>query len=381
MITKKQARQFLLLKQGLYGPKKFHGKIGILKFVQQASCVQFDPIDVCGKNHELVLQSRVEGFEKSQVYELLYQDKVLIDWFDKNMSICLRKDWPYFSYQREWALTEKKSHHAIPQAIDEVLNFIQENGEVTSKDLSMQEKVDWYWGVPSSLARAVLDTLYDQGRLVISRKQNTRKFYDLPERHIQEEVLEADNPNRTRHDQWCWKVLRRIGGVGMLHANNSYAYIGIDGLKAKERGEVFATLLADERIKEVKVDGCKLPFYYLAGDQGLMEQVIAGLEESDRLEFVAPLDNLIWDRKMIEELFDFSYKWEIYTPIVDRKFGYYVLPILMGDRFVGRIEIKRDRKNKTFDILNIWWEEKAYNTKENRKRVKEHAKEFAKMMV
>ena len=381
MITKKQARQFLLLKQGLYGSKKFQGKMGILEFVQQAACVQFDPIDVCGKNHELVLQSRVEGFQKKLVYDLLYQDKVLIDWFDKNMSICLREDWPYFSYQREVAFTRKKSHQAIPQAIDKVLAFIRENGEVKSKDLSMQEKVDWYWGVPSSLARAVLDTLYDQGRLVVSHKQNTRKFYDLPDRHIQKDLLEAVNPNRTRHEQWCWKVLRRIGGVGMLHANNSYAYIGIDGLKAKERAAVFASLLRDEKIREVVVEDCKLPFYYLSGDQELMDQVIAGVEESDRLEFIAPLDNLIWDRKQIEELFGFSYKWEIYTPIKERKFGYYVLPILMGDQFIGRIEIKRDRKNKKFDILGIWWEKNECNTKENQKKVKDHAKLFAEMMV
>jgi hypothetical protein len=380
MISKKQARQFLLLKQGLYGSKKFQGKTGILEFVQQAACVQFDPIDVCGKNHELVLQSRVEGFEKSQVYDLLYKDKVLIDWFDKNMSICLREDWPYFSYQRERARNRSRSKEEVDRVAEEVLDIIRANGAVSSKELAMKEKVDWYWA-PTSLARAVLDTLYDQGRLVISHKQNTRKSYDLPERHIKKEVLEAENPNRTRHEQWCWKVLRRIGGVGMLHANNSYAYIGIDGLKAKERSQVFATLMEEEKIREVEVEDCKLPYYYLANDQDLMDQVIAGVEESDRLEFVAPLDNLIWDRKMIEELFDFSYTWEIYTPIVDRKFGYYVLPILMGDRFVGRIEIKRDRKNKKFDILNIWWEEKTSNTKENRKRVKEHAEQFAEMMA
>lgn len=380
MITKKQARQFLLLKQGLYGPKRFQGKEGIYAYVKQAACVQFDPIDVCGKNHELVFQSRVEGFQKSELYELLYEDNALIDWFDKNMSICLREDWPYFSYEREWAYTGKKSNPAIKEACDEVLAYIRENGQVSSKDLTFQEKVDWYWGVPTSLARAVLDTLYDQGRLVISQKQNTRKFYDLPERHIPEELLQTENPNKTQHDQLCWKVLRRIRGVGMLHANNSYAYIGIDGLKAKQRSEVFHSLLEQKKIQEIHVEGCRLPFYYVTGDQLLMDRVMAGVEESDRLEFIAPLDNLIWDRAMIEELFGFSYKWEIYTPIKDRKFGYYVLPILMGDQFIGRIEMKRDRKKKKFDVLNIWWEEKVFNTKENRKRVKAHAKEFMKVM-
>lgn len=380
MISKKQARQFMLLKQGLYGPKIYHGKYGIESYVRQAACVQFDPIDVCGKNHELVFQARVEGFEKTHLFELLYQDKVLIDWFDKNMSICLREDWLYFSYEREWAYTGKRSSDAIQEACDKVLDYIRENGEVTSKDLVFQEKVDWYWGVPTTLARAVLDTLYDQGRLVVSRKQNTRKFYDLTERHISQEILKMENPNQTQHQQLCWKVLRRIRGVGLLHANNSYAYIGIDSLKAKERKEVFDTLLKEERIYEIHVEGCKLPFYYWAEDQPLLDQVINGIDESDRLEFIAPLDNLIWDRVMIEELFGFSYKWEIYTPIKDRKYGYYVLPILLGDRFIGRIEMKRDRKKKKFDILNIWWEEKVFNTKENRKRVKGHAKEFMKVM-
>ncbi len=379
MITKKQARHFLLLKQGLYGPKRFHGKEGIYAYVKQAACVQFDPIDVCGKNHELVFQSRVEGFEKGQLHELLYRDKVLIDWFDKNMSICLREDWPYFSYQRERAHQGSRSKEEVGRVADEVLSIIQENGAVSSKDLAMKEKVDWYWA-PTSLARATLDTLYDQGRLVISHKENTRKFYDLPERHVDEELLKMENPNQTQHEQLCWKVLRRIRGVGLLHANNSYAYIGISGLKAKEREAVFKTLLKEEKIFEISVEGCKLPFYYLSEDQPLIEQVTAGVEESERLEFIAPLDNLIWDRVMIEELFGFSYKWEIYTPIKDRKFGYYVLPILMGDKFIGRIEMKRDRKKKKFEILNIWWEDKAFNTKENRKRVKSHAKEFMKVM-
>lgn len=379
MITKKQARQFLLIKQGLYGTKKFHGKDGIHQYVEQAACVQFDPIDVCGKNHELVLQSRVEGFEKGHIYDLLYKDKVLIDWFDKNMSLCLREDWPYFSYQRERAHNGSRSKDEVERVAEEVLDSIRANGELSSKDLAMKEKVDWYWA-PTSLARAVLDTLYDQGRLVISRKQNTRKFYDLPERHIQKDVLEAENPNQSQHEQLCWKVLRRVGGVGLLHANNSYAYIGINGLKAQERAEVFASLIAEEKIREVWVEGIKLPFYYLSQDQFILDDVQKGVEESERIEFIAPLDNLIWDRVMIEELFGFSYKWEIYTPVVDRKFGYYVLPILLNDRFVGRIEIKRDRKKKKFEILNLWWEDKSYNTKENRKRVKEHAKDFAKMM-
>ena len=92
-LTKQQARQFMLLKHGLIGERKFIGKDGVLAFVRQAGCIQFDPIDVCGKNAELVLQSRVKGFTKKMLYELLYEDRKLIDYFDKNLAIMAFEDW------------------------------------------------------------------------------------------------------------------------------------------------------------------------------------------------------------------------------------------------------------------------------------------------
>mgnify|MGYP002511983147 FL=1 len=86
-FTKKQARQFLLLKHGLLGDYKFVGKEGILSFVRQAGCIQFDPVDVCGRNADLVFQSRIKGYQKTMLYELLYVDRKLVDYFDKNLAI------------------------------------------------------------------------------------------------------------------------------------------------------------------------------------------------------------------------------------------------------------------------------------------------------
>mgnify|MGYP000982290388 FL=1 len=99
-FTNKQARHFILLKQGLIGDYKFTEEQGICDYIKQAGCIQFDPIDVCGKNSELVLQSRVEGFSKDMLYKLLYIDRKLVDYFDKNMSIFSIDDWKYFSKQR-----------------------------------------------------------------------------------------------------------------------------------------------------------------------------------------------------------------------------------------------------------------------------------------
>ena len=102
-LTNRQARQFMLLKQGLLGEYRFIGKQGAYDYVRQMGCIQFDPVDVCGKNAELTLQSRVKGFSKKTLYELLYEDRLLIDFPDKNLSILPAKDWPYFERYREAA--------------------------------------------------------------------------------------------------------------------------------------------------------------------------------------------------------------------------------------------------------------------------------------
>lgn len=102
-LTNRQARQFMLLKQGLLGEYRFIGKQGAYEYVRQAGCIQFDPVDACGKNAELTLQSRVKGFTKKMLYELLYEDRLLLDFPDKNLSILPMEDWPYFERYREAA--------------------------------------------------------------------------------------------------------------------------------------------------------------------------------------------------------------------------------------------------------------------------------------
>ena len=100
-ITQDQARQFILCRQGLLGKHRFIGKDGAYQYVGQAGCIQYDPVDVCEKNAELTLQSRVKGFRKAMLAELLYKDRRLVDYADKELSIWPAEDWPYFSGYRE----------------------------------------------------------------------------------------------------------------------------------------------------------------------------------------------------------------------------------------------------------------------------------------
>ena len=353
VITKSQARRFLLLKHGLLGEHKFEGKQGILEYVKQAGCIQYDPVDVFGKNHELVLFSKVKNFSKDDIYSLLYEERKLIDCLDKCMSICMVSDWPYFEKQRENFEASVISKEATDEAICDILDYIKKNGPVCSSDINFDKTVDWYWS-KTSLARAAMDRLFYRGDLLFHHKKNTRKYYDLAERLIEPEIFSMKNPNKTTEESFEWNILRRIGSVGLLHNNASYAFIGIDGLKSEGRNAALAALEKDGKIREVFVDGIKKNFYYKSDDQEIMKEAAGEKEYKKRVEFIAPLDNLMWDRKVVNELFDFDYKWEIYTPEKDRVYGYYAVPVLYGENMVGRIELKRDREKQRIIVKNLW---------------------------
>lgn len=355
-LTKKQARQFILMKQGLIGEYKFYGKEGVIEFVRQAGCVQFDPIDVCGKNAELVLQSRISGFTKQLLYELLYEDRQLIDYFDKNLAIIEASDWKYFERIRETNRNYGRGHSEVNEIADTIKTVIAEKGPVCSKDLvDFSEKVDWYWS-NTKLSRAALETLYFRGDLIVHHKKGTIKYYALAKDYLPQEILMAEDPHKEELEYMKWRVLRRISAVGLMWNKPSDAWIYIRDMKSSERNIVFSELLMEQKILEVAVEDCKEKFYCLAQDIGMMEEILKATVLKNRTELIAPLDSMIWDRKLIKELFNFDYKWEIYKPEVDRKYGYYVLPILSGERFIGRTEVLSDRKNNRLVVKNIWFE-------------------------
>ena len=127
------------------------------------------------------------------------------------------------------------------------------------------------------------------------------------------------------------------------------------------RKKTFSDLEQSGKICSVLVDGINAPFSYRAEDDPMMQAVLDGTaDQKPRLEFIAPLDPLLWDKNMIAALWDFQYSWEIYTPASKRKYGYYTLPVLWGDKFIGRIEAAADRKSKTLIVKNIWLEPEVH---------------------
>ena len=370
-LTKEQAREFILAKQGLLGSYRFLGKEGAFSYIRQAGCIQFDPVDVCGKNAELTLQSRVKGFRKSMLQDLLYKDRLLVDYADKELSIWPAEDWPYFSPYRERSKALGESFSGLEELEEEAIAYIRENGPVSSDTLPIDGEIFWHssmhwsgnWHGKSKAARSVLEQLYTDGTLIIHHKNGSRKFYDLAERYFDANLLAADNPCKNSEELLCWRILRRIGAVGMLWDKNSNALLGI-GLNTEQRKHILNLLVTSGKILPAQIEGLRTTFYYLAEDEPLMKAVLDGtVDMKQRMEFLAPLDPMLWDKALIASLWDFRYSWEIYVPADKRKYGYYTLPILWGERFAGRIEMVADRKAQVLLVKNVWFEPGVRRTK------------------
>jgi len=370
-ITRDQARRFMLSKQGLLGMHRFIGKTGAYQYVRQAGCIQYDPVDVCGRNAELTLQSRVKGFTKQMLAELLYQDRLLVDYSDKELSVWPSEDWPYFSGYREKSKLLGETFSGIRELEAQAIAYIRENGPVSSDTLPIKGEIFWHssmhwsghWHKPSPAARSVLEQLYTDGVLLIHHKTGSRKFYDLAENYFDQTLLLAENPCPDDESFLRWRITRRIGAVGMLWNRRSDAWLGIQ-MTTDQRNQAFAELESAGVIMPVHVEGIRESLYVLSDDLPLMNAVLKN--ETDikaRLEFLAPLDPMLWDRKLISTLWDYQYSWEIYTPAAKRKYGYYVLPMLYGQNLIGRIEAVADRRKSTLEVRNIWYEPGCKATK------------------
>ena len=370
-MTKDQAKRFILSKQGLLGKYRFVGKQGAYQYIRQAGCIQYDPVDVCGKNAELTLQSRVRGFTRKMLSELLYTDRMLVDYIDKELSIWPKEDWPYFSAYRDRSRMHGAGFPDIPELEEQAIEYIRKNGPVSSDTLPIQGKVFWHssmhwsgnWHGTSPAARSVLEQLYTDGVLLIHHKSGSRKFYDLADRYFSQNLLNENNPCPDEMSFIAWRIRRRIGAVGLLWNRRSDAFLGI-GMNTEQRNAAFEKLEAEGLIQKATVEGIRFPLYFLTEDWPLVNAVLSDdIDLTQRLEFLAPLDPMLWDRKLVEAIWDYHYSWEIYTPAEKRKFGYYVLPMLYGETMAGRIEAAADRKAETLVIKNIWYEPGIRQTK------------------
>jgi uncharacterized protein YcaQ len=356
-LTNLEARRFLLAKQGLWPPRALTGKDGIMAVFNRLACIQFDPLNVVGRNPDLVLQSRVSDYRPDMLYELIYAERKLYDYWDKMMSILPLRDWPRLALLRAaWRErhAERRARHA--EHVETILDVIRQQGPMSSLDFGAQHgvewKTDWRWGQMRA-AKALLEMLGDTGELMVGHRQSARRYYDLAERVLPDEV--AAQPLLTDEEEYLiWRVARRCQGIGLVGPAMGGEVWGFVA-KAPERARAIEALVERGEMVPVQIQGDKRTCHLLARDLPYLEQARAG-SPTPRVAFLAPLDNLLWSRNLIERLFGFSYVWEIYKPAEQRRYGYYVLPVLFGDRFVARFDPRLDREEGKLRILSWHWE-------------------------
>lgn len=375
--TKQQIRRGLAHYQNIDHSEKLYGTDGIKKLMRKLHSIQYDPLNVIGRNADLVLQARIADYRSEMLEYLLYTEHFLTDGFDKEMCIYITEDFERFENVRqiqaqsaERTLSYRGQTEAL-NILQEVRTFVSANGLTGTKDISIGEVRESRWG-HKKLSSAALDYLYTKGELCVAKKIGTQKQFDLTERVIPKDYFSGFR-FMTIEQFLDWYVKRRIAGVGILWGKRGGAWQGNYLWDNELRKSTIARLAEKGELKVIHVEGITEEFY-------CCEDFLESLKSeraSDYARFIAPLDNMIWDRKMTESIFDFSYSWEVYTPVSKRKYGYYVLPVLYNDSFVARFEAVPVSKGKCFEIKNWWWEKGVLTDEKITNTIMEEMERFA----
>jgi uncharacterized protein YcaQ len=342
---------------------------GVRAVFDRLGSIQFDPLGVAGRNHDLVLHARVADYEPAWTEALLYGRRELFETYNKGLSLLPTSELPW--HRDTWhgfaAIHADDTFAKHSDTMVHVLERLRDDGPLSSLDFHRRQTVDWYWG-PTSEVRAVLEALAEAGVISLAHRDGNRRYYDLTERLYPTELLEVeiDERDRKRH-----KLLSRYRAHGLLGAGGqSELWFGIGPARRRAsdppelitRSELRAELIAGGELTPVDVEGVKGERYILGAEVGELREAQRSVEVESSVTdpsvvFLAPLDPLVWDRNLLRSLFEFDYVWEVYVPEAKRRWGYYVLPILWGDRLVGRIEPRIDRDSDSIRILDIWWQD------------------------
>jgi uncharacterized protein YcaQ len=360
------ARRFLAIRHLLAPPRALPAEPeSVMAVVDRFGSLQFDPLEVAGRNHDLVLQARIAGYRRELTDELLYSRRLLFEAHNKALNLLPTRELPYYRIAWDHGAAGRAGQvlaQQVPLA-DKVLAAIEAEGPKCSGDFEREEAIAWHWG-PTTAVRAVLEAFAESGRLGLARRDGNRRYYDLVERLFPADLLEMRVPER---EQRRHKLLSRYRAHGLLGASGSgelWPGIGPAALRAELRTE----LLDRGELLPFTVEGLKGQRFLVADELPLLAQAereiaaeAAGADArpgdgAAACTFLAPLDPIMWDRDALMPLYGFDYRWEVYTPAAKRRWGYYVLPILFGDRLVGRIEPRIDKAGKTVRILGLSWE-------------------------
>ncbi|HHK66903.1 hypothetical protein DRJ24_03785 [Candidatus Acetothermia bacterium] len=354
-IEPSQARIYQLWAVGLHSWAWPAGEDGIRGLLPAIGSIQLDPLPVLGRNHDLVVQARVDGTHPGDLLRLVHGERIGFEYWDKVLCAISIGDFSMFRALMEaggepWERRrEERIEQEHPGAIDSVYRAVAEVGPLSSRELRAMEIAqgeDRSWK-STRAANGALESLWNKGKLSVSHRVNYRRYFDLTERVIPQGLLEEVPPSYDGFIRFLLK--RRVRMVGLLPARgdaDAWAF-----LREARRARLPERLAEEDELCLVRVEGMKTT-YYAATDiaEGLTKAEAADFHPIPR--FIAPLDPLICSREATRRLWGFDYTWEVYKPAEKRKYGYYVLPVLYNDRFVGRFDGRYDPKTGILSVIS-----------------------------
>lgn len=347
-LTRAEARRLLVSHLGL-NRILGRGARGTRAVLERLRCIQLDPLDVIGTNADLVVMARTDGVHRGEVWRHLFP-RHAFEHFAKERCILPASAFPWYRRQghraeTHWWRHREREQRIAPRVLRTVLEEVRARGPLTANELTDHgtvEPMEWSgWKSTAKATTMALEMLWTQCDVVVAgRTSSGAKLYDVPERTFGD--LPEPNGDFAR-----WAVRERATAAGLLTRAGGAMWSMLSGVRTSP--------LIDEMIEageliDVTIEGS--PRRYLAVPQFLAKRRVT---YDGRVRILGPLDPLIWDRELVRHAFDFEYVWEVYKPAKQRKWGWYVCPLLHRDRLIGRIEARVEKG--TLVVQNLWLDE------------------------
>jgi uncharacterized protein len=356
LISNADARRVFLAKQGLAGPpNRLLSKAGLLQLIHDIGFVQVDSIGTVERAHHQILFSRNQTYRREHLTELLEKDGHLFEHWTHDASILPSAFFVYWKHKfrrEEQSIIErwrKWRGEGFENAFDETYERVLNEGPIMAREVKAEGHVSggwWNWH-PNKTA---LEYHWRTGRFAIAGRSNFQKIYDLTERVIPAEFHSPEVEHEAFVDWACRSALQRLGFATSGEIAAFWDLVRPQEAKAwveSHRDELTEVLI------EPALGGKPRPSFAFAG---FPETLDGFLEAPSRLRVLSPFDPTLRDRDRTERLFGFFYRIEIFVPEPKREYGYYVFPLLEGDRLIGRIDMKADRKAGSLDVRRLWLE-------------------------
>lgn len=331
------------------------GPLDVLQIIESLGYVQLDTLQIVSRAHHHIIWSRNQNYREPMLNDLLQHDRALFEHYGHDACVLPMAFYPM--WQRQFKRMEKRVRkrgggRPRKSARDAIVEKIRSEGPLSSKSFdSKKPKTREVWSRPAH--KVTLDYLWYAGELSTAYRQNFHKYYDLTDRVIPR-AARRSQPSDGEQIHWlCTQALQRLGFATTGEIQRFWEACDLDEVKKWIKQN--KKLLIDVEVESA--DGSWQPALALAS----IEQRLKNLKPpTSRLRILNPFDPVIRDRARLSRLFNFDYRIEIYVPAAKRRWGYYVYPILEGDRLVGRIEVRADRKTQTLNVLNFWREPKVH---------------------